>query len=237
MDWMPRNSRIPGDARTTCSENMHGPRKCWNSAAMVPIRLRILPMISALSVYTARSLNTTLRGCAIFWMPTTDEQEIMFASKKSWRSLAIRKAHRLQVLSTRGARLTGLMLACSGKITRLWLPARDLIGNSAESAPDYSDFDDVQVSVLDSPYFAETSERIGQALFANAKSSAHFPENEQEFRQVLQEHGIDWDALRDPWGRPYRFRSSIEFAYGDKITVQAYGQQTSTQATPVTRKL
>ena len=95
----------------------------------------------------------------------------------------------------------------------------------------------MQVSVLDSPYFAETSERIGQALFANAKSSAHFPENEQEFRQVLQEHGIDWDALRDPWGRPYRFRSSIEFAYGDKITVQAYGQQTSTQATPVTRKL
>src|SRR5467141_821878 len=66
------------------------------------------------------------------------------------------------------------------------------------------DWDDLQVSVQNMPYFRETAQRISDALFENAKSSAHFPETDQEFRKVMADHTIDWNALRDPWGRPYR---------------------------------
>src|SRR5260370_41567636 len=45
------------------------------------------------------------------------------------------------------------------------------------------DRDDLQVSVQNMPYFRETAQRISDALFENAKSSAHFPETDQEFRK------------------------------------------------------
>src|SRR6266849_3310524 len=97
------------------------------------------------------------------------------------------------------------------------------------------DWDDLQVSVQTMPYFRETAQRISDALFENAKSSAHFPETEQEFRKVMADHAIDWNALRDPWGRPYRVVPTVEMGYTDKITLRAYGQNAVTSQTPVTR--
>lgn len=97
------------------------------------------------------------------------------------------------------------------------------------------DWDDLQVSVQNMPYFRETAQRISDALFENAKSSAHFPETEQEFRKVLADQAIDWNALRDPWGRPYRVVPTVEMGYTDKITLRAYGQNAVTSQTPVTR--
>ena len=98
------------------------------------------------------------------------------------------------------------------------------------------DWDDLQVSVERMPYFRETAQRISDALFDSAKSSAHFPENEQEFQKAMASHGIDWQAMRDPWGRPYRIVTGVEVAYSDKVTLRAYGQNVTASQTPVTRK-
>jgi hypothetical protein len=97
------------------------------------------------------------------------------------------------------------------------------------------DWDDLQVAVQPMPYFRETAQRISDALFDSTKSSAHFPENEQEFRKVMVSHGIDWDAIHDPWGRPYRIVPMVEAAFTDKITLRAYGQNVAASQTPVTR--
>ena len=97
------------------------------------------------------------------------------------------------------------------------------------------DWDDLQVAVQHMPYFRETTQRISDALFDSAKSSAHFPENEQEFRKVMVSHEIDWDAIRDPWGRSYRIVPTVEAAYTDKITLRACGQNIAASQTPVTR--
>jgi hypothetical protein len=97
------------------------------------------------------------------------------------------------------------------------------------------DRDDLQVSVQNMPYFRETAQRISDALFENAKFSAHFTETQEEFRKVMADHAIDWNALRDPWGRPYRVVPTVEMGYTNKITLRAYGQNAVTSQTPVTR--
>ena len=97
------------------------------------------------------------------------------------------------------------------------------------------DVDDLVVSVEGMPYFRETAEHISAALLKSAKSSAHFPETEQEFRKAMAEHGLDWDALRDPWGRPYHVTLTTEAAYSDAVTLHAYGEKVSTSRKPVTR--
>lgn len=93
------------------------------------------------------------------------------------------------------------------------------------------------VAIEKMPYFRETAQRISDALLESAKSTAHFPETETEFRKVMVDHGIDWDALRDPWGRPYGIVPAEETGYSDKITVHAYGEKVSASPTPVSRTL
>lgn len=93
------------------------------------------------------------------------------------------------------------------------------------------------VAVENMPYFRETAERISDALFESAKTSAHFPENEEEFRKVMADHEIDWDTLRDPWGRSYRVVPTVETGYSDRITMHAYGEKVSTSQAPVSRTM
>lgn len=106
-----------------------------------------------------------------------------------------------------------------------------------EKLRDSSDGGDRIVATIRSPYFAETSQKISDALFENAKATAHFPDNEHEFKEALLKYGIPWDALRGPWGHPYRVTPSTEHAYGDKITVRAYAEKAVSSSTPVTRSL
>ena len=91
------------------------------------------------------------------------------------------------------------------------------------------DRDDLEVSDQYMPYFRETAQRISDALFENAKSSAHFPETDQEFRKVMADHAIDWNALRDPWGRPSRVVPTVEIGYTDKIRAPVRGTWDSTR--------
>ncbi len=94
--------------------------------------------------------------------------------------------------------------------------------------------DDLVVTRINSPYFSEIAKKIDSALLENAKTSARFPENEQEFSQALQKFGVNWDKLCDPWGHPYRVKGSLEYKYSDKITVHAYGQNVSSTSAAVT---
>ena len=97
------------------------------------------------------------------------------------------------------------------------------------------DWEDLQVSVQNMPYFRETAQGISDALFESAKSSAHFPETEQEFLKAMADHAIDWNALHDPWNRPYRIVPTLEMGYSDKVTLRAYGQNVATSQTPISR--
>jgi hypothetical protein len=99
------------------------------------------------------------------------------------------------------------------------------------------DWDDLIVSVQNVPYFREMAQRISDALLENAKTTAHFPETVEEFRKAMADHGIDWDALRDPWGRQYRVAPTVETGYGDKISLRAYGQTINTSQTPISRTM
>ena len=104
-----------------------------------------------------------------------------------------------------------------------------------ESLRDSTDDDDRIVASIKTPYFADASQKISDALLENAKATAHFPDNEQEFKEAIQKDGINWDSFRDPWGHPYRVKPSIEYDYGDKITVRVYGENVPNSSTPVTR--
>ncbi len=113
-------------------------------------------------------------------------------------------------------------------------PDKHFRSGSSDSGDDW---DDVVVSVQNMPYFRETAQHISDALFEGAKASAHFPETEEEFRKLMADRGIEWDALRDPWGRPYRIVPTVETGYSDKVTLRAYGQNISTSQTPVSRTM
>ena len=106
-----------------------------------------------------------------------------------------------------------------------------------KNSRDYYTNGDLSVATIRSPYFLEISKRIDQALFENAKTAAQFPANESQFREALEQQRVDWDSFRDPWGHPYRVEPSMQFDYSDKITIQAYGQQTTTSSSPLTRAL
>lgn len=113
-------------------------------------------------------------------------------------------------------------------------PERRFRGDPNDPAHDW--YDQV-VSLQKTPYFQETAQRISDALFESAKTSAHFPETEDEFLKVMAIHGIGWDALRDPWGRPYRMVPAVETGYSDRITLRAYGENISRSQTPVSRAM
>ena len=113
-------------------------------------------------------------------------------------------------------------------------PDKRFRSGSSDAAEDW---DDLVVSVQSMSYFREMAQRISDALFESAKTSAHFPETEEEFRKVMAAHGFDWDALRDPWGQPYRIVPTVETGYSDKIALRAYGQNISTSQTPVSRTM
>ena len=106
-----------------------------------------------------------------------------------------------------------------------------------ENSRSVSENDDLHVATLRSPYFSDLSNRINAALYENAKATAHFPANEQEFQEAVQRRGVDWTSLRDPWGHPYRVETSLKYDYADKITLRAYGQEVSGKSVPVTRAL
>ncbi|MFL6212066.1 MAG: MG2 domain-containing protein [Pyrinomonadaceae bacterium] len=51
---------------------------------------------------------------------------------------------------------------------------------------------------------------LSQTLEGQYKAQAVYPANEQGLRRLLFAGGVEFDALRDPWGTPFRARFSVE---------------------------
>ena len=96
--------------------------------------------------------------------------------------------------------------------------------------------DDFIVAEFSGYYFRETERSFQHAIFAETT----FPKDEVDVRARLRDGGIDFDAFRDPWGRPYYLSFSKEDAWGDDAEMYSYAQyphpaQQKTAITPVKR--
>jgi hypothetical protein len=92
-------------------------------------------------------------------------------------------------------------------------------------------------------YFHEPEARIDAALQKFAESAKHFPADDAEFRKALQANDIDWNTVKDPWGRSFNvtFRQQSRFADHVEVkNVQVFGStelQQRVEITPVTQTL
>ena len=89
-------------------------------------------------------------------------------------------------------------------------------------------------------YFAQWSAQINEALYAHLKKTRSIPQNMKELRAALQAAKMNFDAMLDPWGKPYYATFRTESAYADRLTLQnVYSQRVGrprTEITPVTQK-
>jgi hypothetical protein len=89
-------------------------------------------------------------------------------------------------------------------------------------------------------YFEDMRVKIDHALSDNFDKTLEYPENIDEFRSVLQKYGIDWDALKDPWGHSYIVLFSREATYADDVNIKSFQDSLGnelhhTSAAPVTK--
>ena len=68
-------------------------------------------------------------------------------------------------------------------------------------------------------YFGRTEEKLTAALEKWAAAGNAFPETESDARRAFASAGVDFNALRDPLGRPFALRTKREFSYAriDKV--------------------
>jgi hypothetical protein len=70
-------------------------------------------------------------------------------------------------------------------------------------------------------YFSQTEARLGAALHAWAEAGKPFPETETEARQAFTAANVDFDALRDPLGHPYKLLATTQMIYTRVESVKA----------------
>ena len=98
--------------------------------------------------------------------------------------------------------------------------------------------DDFIVSSFSGPYFRRETAAIEHAL----REAPQLPQTLDEFRDVLENAGIDVSQYRDAWGRDYRLTATLSSQYSDRLnskTVRVFGEPTTsrTEVVPVTRHL
>ncbi len=81
-------------------------------------------------------------------------------------------------------------------------------------------YDDFIVASIGIDYFAETRIQINNALEEYFQTAKVIPQDVDQFRTALKNAGIDFDALRDPWGHPFYTLFRQETRYSDDITVE-----------------
>ena len=76
--------------------------------------------------------------------------------------------------------------------------------NSAGPDKQFGTYDDVNVLRVERPYFRFAGEAINRATTRFHARTGGFIRDANALKSELREEGIDFDALRDPWGEPYR---------------------------------
>jgi len=102
--------------------------------------------------------------------------------------------------------------------------------------------DDFDVATVGINYFEETRLKIDHALSDNFNKTVEYPDNTDQLRSVLQKYGIDWDALRDPWGHAYVSLFSQGAVYADDVIIKTIPDNLGNNlqhatAVPVTRTM
>ncbi len=112
------------------------------------------------------------------------------------------------------------------------------IGPSKDKSRKYDDF---QVWRKHTDYFENTETKIRKVLGEFVAKTKSYPADEKEFKKILKEGGIDFDSLRDGWGRPLYLDVENLERFTDRVEIQT----TSTPGdklerrfviTPVTQK-
>jgi len=91
-------------------------------------------------------------------------------------------------------------------------------------------------------YFAERRAEIDAALNSQLKETRRFPQSMKELRETLRRSKIDFDGLRDAWGREYYATFKTQSRFTDRVTIETrsqYGEkaQTHTAIKPVTQQV
>jgi hypothetical protein len=109
----------------------------------------------------------------------------------------------------------------------------------ASAGPDrtFGTPDDVDLAYFSGSYFRAQGRVILRAL----DDANPAPRTLDDFRAALARAGIDAEANRDAWGRPYRLTVAVSSQYTDRVTartIQVFGGALGTQqdVVPVTRK-
>jgi hypothetical protein len=76
--------------------------------------------------------------------------------------------------------------------------------NSAGADKQFGTADDFTVLRLDRPYFRFTGEAVNRAVARYHARTGQFIRDSATLKSELRQEGIDFDAVRDPWGRPYQ---------------------------------
>jgi hypothetical protein len=119
------------------------------------------------------------------------------------------------------------------KVTAAMPDGFDRNGNPDES--------EITLAIVGIDYFAATRARLDDALASYFTKNLAFPENLGQLKQALKASGIEWDQLRDAWGRPFYATFKEEAAYSDDLKVESYATHVAnegqrTKLVPVTRK-
>jgi hypothetical protein len=106
---------------------------------------------------------------------------------------------------------------------------------------DYS-YDDFYIWTNQTDYFIETEGKITAVLNKFIAEKQTFPQTEEQFKQILRDGGIDFDALRDGWNRPFYLQYENRKIFGDKVTIENVAKQgeaakETLSITPVTREI
>ncbi len=89
-------------------------------------------------------------------------------------------------------------------------------------------------------YFEQARAKIDATLAQHFHTTGEFPQTEQDLRAALRVGGIEFDKLRDPWGRAYEAKFYQRVRYSDRVTIhyREYEQaQQRSGSTPVTQQM
>jgi len=82
--------------------------------------------------------------------------------------------------------------------------------------------DDFPLGTFGIDYFSETLAKIDAALNKSFRETQSFPENSEQLNSSLENSGIVWGSLKDPWGHPYYATFRQDAVYTDHINVETY---------------
>jgi hypothetical protein len=80
---------------------------------------------------------------------------------------------------------------------------------SAGADKQFDTADDFAVLRIERPYFRFTGEAINRATARYHARTGQFIREASILKSELRQEGIDFDALRDPWGRPYQLEFGV----------------------------